>query len=50
MHKNETFLKNLSMEELLLIMFEANAKGPAHVSALKEQLNRLEIEHNGTGL
>lgn len=44
MHTNEKFLKNLTDEELLQIMFEAEAQGKQYVSALKEQLARLEAE------
>lgn len=42
MHKNEEFLKNIGDEELLQLMFEAEAKGPAYVKALKEQITRLD--------
>jgi hypothetical protein len=42
MHKNETFLKDLTDEELLLLMFEAEEKGPRYVAALKEQIQRLD--------
>lgn len=44
MHKNEAFLKNLTDEELLLLMFEAEEKGPQYVAALKEQVTRLDDE------
>jgi hypothetical protein len=44
MHKNEAFLKNISDEELLLLMFEAQEKGPQYVDALKEQIQRLDEE------
>lgn len=44
MHKNETFMKNISDEELLQLMFEAEAKGPQYVAALKEQITRLDAE------
>lgn len=44
MHKNETFLKNISDEELLALMFEAEAKGPQYAAALKEQIERLDAE------
>jgi hypothetical protein len=44
MHTNETFLKNISDEELLLLMFEAEALGPKHAAALKEQIQRLDEE------
>lgn len=44
MHKNESFLKDISDEELLLLMFEAEALGPKHVEALKEQVQRLDAE------
>ena len=42
MHKNEIFLKNISDEDLLLLMFEAEEKGPQYVAALKEQITRLD--------
>lgn len=44
MHKNETFLKNISDEDLLQLMFEAEAKGSQYVAALKEQIERLDAE------
>jgi hypothetical protein len=44
MHKNETFLKDISEEELLLLMFEAEALGPKHMAALTEQIQRLDEE------
>lgn len=44
MHKNETFLKDIDGEELLLLMLEAEALGPKHVAALKEQIARLDAE------
>lgn len=44
MHKNEAFLKNISDEDLLLLMFEAEEKGEQYLAALKEQLVRLDEE------
>lgn len=44
MHKNEEFLKNISDEELLALMFEAEAKGKPYAAALKEQIERLDAE------
>lgn len=44
MHTNEKFMKNISDEELLALMFEAEAKGPQYVAALKEQVERLDAE------
>lgn len=41
MHKNEAFLKKVTDEELLQLMFEAEALGKQHVVALKEQLARI---------
>lgn len=44
MHKNEAFMKDISDEELLQLMFEAETLGPKHVAALKEQIERLDAE------
>lgn len=50
MHKNETFMKNLmsgyafSEDELLLLIIEAEEKGPQYLAALKEQIQRLDEE------
>ncbi len=44
MHKNETFMKNISEEELLLLIIEAEEKGPQYLAALKEQVQRLDAE------
>jgi len=42
MHKSEEFLKSLTDEEVLLLIFEAEEKGPRYVAALKEQIQRLD--------
>jgi hypothetical protein len=44
MHKNEAFLKSLTDEEVLLLLFEAEEKGEQYLAALKEQLVRLDEE------
>lgn len=46
MHKNEAFLKNIKDTdlELLELIWEAEAKGPQYVAALKEQIERLDAE------
>lgn len=43
MHTNETFLKQLSANEVMELQLQAEAAGPLHVEALKEQFERLGI-------
>jgi uncharacterized protein YfkK (UPF0435 family) len=50
MHTQEAFLKKATTEEIATLVQEAEAQSPRHVQALKDQLTRLEIERNGTGL
>lgn len=43
MHHNETYLKNMTRDQLLYLLTEAEGMGPEYVASLKEQLQRLEI-------